>query len=321
VAANTRAVLDVMSNVVATSAPATMPSPDEQLLAKADPSCAIPGYTHLPGVLPSVFGGPLEVNFIGNYTTSVDALADRCSSNPRCLFFTTTGRAVGLFQHLLGGLSLADPVDEPFGMPGEGWSPNNSSTALVLPGTGRRGTAVQLRLQYRRMPLCDTRCCGTYVADGALRWQRVVAAPGKNYIADGGAPPFPATVNGDWRVDVAAMKVQCSALRRPGAELRFPFCTPACKAACCDAGLPLRPPRCYNAGNSVRYTRGCTVVRQQAYEQCTSQCEESCGFKQASRCSGGSACSPTALPALRGTWRLKKGVGRRPVRASRQYLN
>jgi hypothetical protein len=326
--ADTQGVLDAMSNVVPTSMPATLPPPNKRLLGKADPACAIPGYTHLPGVLPSVVGGPLEVNLIGNHTASIPALVKLCSSNPRCVFFTTTGRAVGLYQRLLGGLTPADPVEEPFGMPafGVGWSLDSTGVPKRMQGV--RGAAVALQLRFYRMPHCEGRCCGTYVAVGALQWQRVVAPPGQSFAVSSGAPPFPANIfrvgdfidSSNWWLDTAARTVQCSALRRRATELRFPLCTPACRKACCDPDLPLVTPHC-NVGTR-KYTTGCAMVVQQAYEQCTQQlCEQPCGFHLVSRCKTISACPASAFTSLRGSWRLTKSRPGGPVRASRQFLD
>jgi hypothetical protein len=314
---STTGIVEAMSNVVTTSLPATVPPPPEQLLGQPDPSCVIPGYTHLPEVLPVVAGGPLGVNLIGNYTSSRQDLADMCSGNPRCVFFTTTGRAVGLFQLLLGGFTPADAVSQRLGMPTVGWSPDSSSsTPLVLPATST--TAVQLRLRYRRMPLCDSQCCGTFVADGALKWQRVVAPPDLPFVTALSTPPFPADVGGSWLLNVTARQGHCNALLQPSARLRFPFCTPACKAACCAPDLPLVAPECTK---QLLYTQGCLQVQQEAYEQCAEHCQLPCGLHQTGRCAAQTACPNIAPAAARGVWRLTKGPRGAPVRAKRSYLD
>jgi hypothetical protein len=316
--AGTQSVLKAMSSVVATSLPTALPPPKKGLLGKKDPACGIPGYTHLPGVLPSVVGGPLQVNLIGKYTTSTRALSSVCSSNPRCVFFTTTGHAVGLYQNLLGGLTPADTVGEPFGVPVGGWSANASR--LQLPGWQ---SAAALRLRYNRMPHCEGRCCGTYVVNGALRWQRVVAPPGQEFSSDAGAPPFPANIfrvgdftdTTNWWLDTSARAKQCSILRQPASGLRFPFCTVACKRACCAPDLPLVTPYC---SPQRYYTRGCAMVVRQAYEQCTRQvCEKQCGFHLVSRCTTAGVCPSGSFAAARGTWRMTRARGGR-VRAARR---
>jgi hypothetical protein len=213
---------------------------------------------------------------------------------------------------------VADPVNKGLGMPLGGWPGDDV--------VNRRATkrpvdlVAALRLSYKRMPLCDTRCCGTYVADGSLRWQRVVAPADMQYFPPLSTPPYPAGIPSSFMLNVAARKVQCSALQQPTSQLRFPFCTPACKAACCAPDLPLVFSECGSGFGWLQYTRGCAQVRTEAYEQCAQHCELPCGFQQTSRCLAEIRCAPTSFAAARGVWRMTKTRRGGPVRARRSFL-